>query len=72
MSSIIALSEPSPSTPVDRARGVIEFVEAHGLRQSACRIDGQHAHATAHFGRPQAGAQLRSSSCRRRRSRSTR
>ena len=34
----------------DRARGVVELGESHGLGETSRRVDGEHADATAHLG----------------------
>ena len=54
MSSIMACSSPSPSTPSTR-RGVLSSsVEAHGLRQPPGGVDGEHDDVAAALGRAQA------------------
>ena len=52
MSSIIASSEPAavPSTPGDRARDVVERLDAHRLGQPAGRVDGEHDDLAAALG----------------------
>ena len=55
MSSIIASSAPpaAVSTPDDRARGVVERLDAHRLGEPAGRVDGEHDDLAPALGRAQ-------------------